>query len=64
METIWQRYEFYLSLEQSLITVMEDEARWMISNNLTAENNIPNFLHYIYEDALKTIKPEAVNIIR
>ncbi|MCX9087518.1 MAG: hypothetical protein OIN90_08140 [Candidatus Methanoperedens sp.] len=43
---------------------MEDEARWMINNNLTTEENVPDFLDYIYEDELKSIKPEAVNIIR
>ena len=43
---------------------MEDEARWMITNNLTTEKQVPNFLDYIYEDGLKAVKPEAVNIIR
>jgi NitT/TauT family transport system substrate-binding protein len=43
---------------------MEDEARWMISNNLTQEKQVPDFLNYIYEDGLKAVKPEAVKIIR
>ena len=64
MASVWSEYQFSLSLDQSLITAMEDEARWMISSNLTAEKAVPNFLDYIYEDALKEIKPEAVNIIR
>jgi ABC-type nitrate/sulfonate/bicarbonate transport system substrate-binding protein len=64
MEIIWPRYQFALSLEQSLITAMEDEARWMIKNNLTKEKNVPDFLKYIYLDGLKAVKPEAVNIIR
>jgi ABC-type nitrate/sulfonate/bicarbonate transport system substrate-binding protein len=63
-ETIWSENQFALSLDQSLVLAMEDEARWMISNNLTAEKQVPDFLGYIYEDALKAIKPEAVNIIR
>jgi NitT/TauT family transport system substrate-binding protein len=42
---------------------MEDEARWMINNNLTAENQVPNFLDYIYMDGLETVKPGAVNMI-
>ena len=64
LEMIWQRYQFSLSLDQSLIIAMEDEARWMIKNKLTREKNVPNFVDYIYEDALKAVKPEAVNIIR
>ncbi len=64
MDTVWQRNQFTLSLDQSLILAMEDEARWMIKNNLTTESQVPNFLDYIHEDGLKAIKPEAVNIIR
>lgn len=64
METVWHQNQFNLSLDQSLILAMEDEARWMISNNRTAEKTIPNFLNYIDESALKSMKPEAVKIIR
>jgi NitT/TauT family transport system substrate-binding protein len=64
METVWSQNQFSLSLDQALIVAMEDEARWMIKNNLTTEKNVPNFLDYIYEDGLKAVKPEAVNIIR
>lgn len=64
MDTVWQQNQFTLSLDQSLILAMEDEARWMIKNNLTTEKHVPNFLDYIHEDELKAIKPEAVNIIR
>jgi NitT/TauT family transport system substrate-binding protein len=61
---IWGDNQFSLSLEQSLVAAMEDEARWMIKNNLTSEKQVPDFLDYLYEDGLKTVKPEAVKIIR
>ncbi len=64
MDTVWKQNQFTLSLDQSLVLAMEDEARWMIKNNLTTEKQVPNFLDYIYEDGLKVIKPESVNIIR
>ncbi|MBI4765084.1 MAG: NrtA/SsuA/CpmA family ABC transporter substrate-binding protein [Deltaproteobacteria bacterium] len=64
LEIIWKRYQFSLSLDQSLITAMEDEARWMIKNGLTAEKQVPNFLDSIHENSLKAQKPEAVNMIR
>jgi NitT/TauT family transport system substrate-binding protein len=64
VEKIWSRNRFALSLDQSLITAMEDEARWMIGNKLTTESEVPNFLDYIYEDGLKVVSPAAVNIIR
>jgi len=62
--TVWSQNQFSLSLDQSLILAMEDEARWMIKNSLTKEKQVPDFLNYIYTDGLKAIKPEAVNIIR
>ena len=61
---IWPEHQFSLSLDQSLITAMEDETRWMIKNSLTREKKVPDFLDYIYLDGLKAVKPEAVNIIR
>jgi NitT/TauT family transport system substrate-binding protein len=64
MEMIWSRYQFALSLEQSLITAMEDEARWMMKNKLIRGKKMPNFVDHIYEGSLKTAKPEAVSIIR
>ncbi len=64
VQVAWSRNQFSLSLDQALIAAMEDEARWMIANNLTSEKKIPDFLNYIYEDGLKAVKPEAVNIIR
>ena len=36
----------------------------MIKNKPTKEKNVSNFLDYIYEDGLKAVKPEAVNVIR
>lgn len=64
VETVWSQNQFSLSLDQSLIMTMEDEARWMITNKLTSERQIPDFLNYIFEDGLKAVKPEAVNILR
>jgi NitT/TauT family transport system substrate-binding protein len=64
IETVWSQNQFSLSLDQSLIAAMEDEARWMIKNNLTKEKQVPDFMNYIYVDGLKAVKPEAVNIIR
>lgn len=64
MDTVWQQNQFTLSLDQSLVTAMEDEGRWMIKNNLTNEKTIPDFRDYIYTKGLEEIKPESVNIIR
>jgi NitT/TauT family transport system substrate-binding protein len=64
IDSIWPQYDFSLSLDQSLIIAMEDEARWMIKNNLTTEKQVPVFANFINENGLKAVRPEAVNIIR
>lgn len=64
MSNIWPEHEFSLRLDQALILAMEDQARWMINNNLTTEKIVPNFLDYIYVDGVKAVKPGAMNIIR
>lgn len=63
MAAVWDKNQFSISLDQSLVTAMEDEGRWMIKNNLTTEKTIPNFRNYIYTKGLQEVKPEAVNII-
>lgn len=64
MDAIWSQNRYELSLDQSLITAMEDEARWMIRNDLTTQTQVPDFSDYVYEGPLKTVKPTAVTIIR
>src|SRR6185369_1685136 len=61
---IWPDTQFTMSLDQSLVVAMEDEARWLIANNLTREKKIPNYLDYIHQNGLSEVRSEAVNIIR
>lgn len=61
--SVWPEYGFGVSLDQDLLLLMEDETRWKIENNLTTATQIPNYLNYIYFDALEKVKPEAVSII-
>jgi NitT/TauT family transport system substrate-binding protein len=63
LTTIWSDYQFSISIEQSQILAMENEARWLIRNNLTTATSVPDFLKYIYVEGLESIRPESVNII-
>ena len=63
MTSVWPNQQISLSLDQSLIVALNDEARWLISNNLTKSTTIPNFLNYIYLQDLKSTDPQSVNII-
>jgi ABC-type nitrate/sulfonate/bicarbonate transport system substrate-binding protein len=57
-------FVFELSLEDSLLITLEDEARWAMKNGFTDKTKVPNYLGYVYPDAMKAIKPEAVTIIK
>ena len=62
-KSAWPQYDFVVKLPQDLLLTMEDEARWRIQNNLTNVTIVPNYLNFIYTDALGKVKPEAVTII-
>jgi ABC-type nitrate/sulfonate/bicarbonate transport system substrate-binding protein len=49
LESVWPDHQFTLSLDQSLVLIMEDEARWLIANNLTNVTSVPDFQNYIYQ---------------
>ena len=59
----WPNHQFSLSLDDSLILAMEEEARWAISNNLVSGTTVPNFVNYIYTNGLESVDPGAVDII-
>jgi NitT/TauT family transport system substrate-binding protein len=64
MDYSWPKQEFTVVLEQAMLSVLEDQARWRIENGLTDDTSVPNFLEFLYLDALEVTKPEAVTIIR
>ena len=64
MDYSWPKQKFAVILEQAMLITFEDQARWRIDNNLTDKTQVPNYLNYIYPDALEEVKPEAVTIIR
>lgn len=64
IDSIWSEHNYGVSLHQGLLLTMEDETRWRIENQLTDRVKIPNYLDFIYIDALKAVKPESVTIIK
>ncbi len=60
----WPKQEFAVVLEQAMLIWFESITRWRIKNNLVDATEVPNYLDYIYFDALEEVKPEAVGIIR
>jgi len=61
VKSIWDAFTFEITLEQSILVALEDEAQWAIDIGVT-KKPIPNYLEFINYSSLQTIKPEAVNI--
>jgi len=57
-------YSFNTTLEQSFILTLEDQTRWANTRNKTRSLKPPNYLEYIYTDALNNVAPENVTIIK
>ena len=62
--TLWDGYNFKISLDQALLVSWDSIGRWSIDNNFTDKKKIPNYLNYIYLDALDTVQPDLISIIR
>ncbi|HUQ85529.1 MAG TPA: NrtA/SsuA/CpmA family ABC transporter substrate-binding protein [Candidatus Limnocylindrales bacterium] len=64
VSSVLPKFRFFVALEQPMLLLMEDEARWVIENKLTTGTKVPNYLNFIYFDALSEVNPEAITIIR
>ena len=62
MQSLWSRSDFRVRLDQDLLILMEDEARWTLRRK-GLKQEMPNYLDVIHWEGLKRIKPEAVSII-
>jgi NitT/TauT family transport system substrate-binding protein len=58
----WSKTRFRVSLDQALVTLMEDEGRWATRNKLVERKTIPDYSAMLYPDGLRKIKPEAVGL--
>jgi NitT/TauT family transport system substrate-binding protein len=59
---VWGENQFRVSLDRSLMLMLEEETSWIQKNQGTAQK-LPNYLNYIYLDSLKAARPESVSII-
>jgi NitT/TauT family transport system substrate-binding protein len=60
-DKVWQASDFGIGLDQNLLSVLEDEARWAAAKKTAAP--MPNFLEFIDARALQAVSPGAVSIL-
>ncbi|PKL08047.1 MAG: hypothetical protein CVV51_10975 [Spirochaetae bacterium HGW-Spirochaetae-7] len=57
-------YRFKVSLDEALLLVLEDETRWAMSLPAATARKIPDIRDTIYADALQSVAPDRVRLIR
>lgn len=58
-----QKMNFEVTMKQSLMVLLEDEARWAMSEKLVDTKELPDFGEFFDDQFLKNIKPDSVTII-
>jgi NitT/TauT family transport system substrate-binding protein len=58
----WNDYSFRTLLDESLMLVLEDQARWMVRESIVESGILPNFVDHVYTPGLRAVRPEAVTI--
>lgn len=59
--SIWSQQTFDVRLDQHLLRLMEDQAKWLLKRK--GEKGIPNYLKHIDWQPLEKIRPDAVGLI-
>jgi NitT/TauT family transport system substrate-binding protein len=60
---VWGDNRFKVTLERSLMLTLEEQSRWLSRSQGVANRKPPNYLDYIYFDALESARPGSVTII-
>ena len=58
---VWNDYIFKLSLNQSLLVTLNNQADWIIENKLSKNQQRPNFKKLLDPGALTSVKPSAIS---
>jgi NitT/TauT family transport system substrate-binding protein len=64
LKQLWSCVDLRVRLSQSLLSAMEDEARWALGSGLVKAVAAPNYLQLVHLNALLDVKPAAAGIIR
>ncbi len=54
---------FDVRMSQTLLVILDDQARWAIRNHYTRKTEVPNYLNLLYTKGLEAVDPYAVTVI-
>jgi NitT/TauT family transport system substrate-binding protein len=61
---LWPKLNLGVTLHQSLVLLLESQARWALREGLVNGDEIPDYTSHMHLDTLRDLKPEAVSVIR
>lgn len=63
IEATWKDFDYRLSLEQSLMSTLEGQARWAVrEGHVPAGSRVPNFMRFVELGPLRAVAPTAVTL--
>lgn len=63
VESLWTEIDFQLSLSERMLSLLEDQARWMIRNDL-ADTTIQNMEQLINFGPMEEVHPSGITVVR
>ncbi|WP_295640670.1 ABC transporter substrate-binding protein [uncultured Methylibium sp.] len=64
LDAIWVDYRFELTLDQSLLSALEAQARWARRQGLVDGARAPDYLDYVHPGPLRSLDPRAVTLVK
>ena len=64
LERTWADYDFRLRLDQRLVVLLAEEARWVISTGHVAQREVPDFSSHLDARPLMAVDPHAVELMQ
>lgn len=64
MQQLWPCLNLRVRLDQTLLLALEDQARWAMEGHLVEFTAMPNYLQFVRLNAMLSVKPSAVSVIR
>lgn len=63
VETLWAEMDYELSLSERMLTLLEEQTRWMIRNKI-ADTTIQSMEQFINFSPLEEVNPDGITVVR
>lgn len=63
VRSLWDEIDYELSLSERMLTLLEDQARWMIRNNV-ADTTIQNVQQFVNFNPMETVYPRGITVVK